>query len=132
MMLDIAMRPAASMTSVSPQPSQEMTDGVSFADELALMDATIPSPRSNTIMNHDVAKLADMAANGTAGITLPGGGPESLTMDVEAMSSMSKQSFQEPGLRVMAPHSRYRTHEVSPSIEGRPSGPESPVRCAPS
>ncbi len=102
-MLDIAMRPAASMTSVSPQPSQEMTDGVSFADELALMDATIPSPRSNTIMNHDVAKLADMAANGTACITLPGGGPESLTMDVEAMSSMSKQSFQEPGLRVMTP-----------------------------
>jgi hypothetical protein len=65
MMLDIAMRPAVSMTSVSPQSSQEMSDGMSFADELALTHGAIPTLESS---------------EATAEPTMSGGAPEPVNL----------------------------------------------------
>jgi hypothetical protein len=127
MMLDIAIRPAVSMTSVSHQLSQETSDGASFADELALISATITSTRTRAELNNEVARSAGVAANGAAGITLRGGGAESLNMNVESMNSMMKHLPQDVSHRFKAVPS-----EESPVASGvvpaqplNPTAPES-------
>lgn len=119
MMLDIAMRPAVSTTSVSHQSSQETSDAASFADELARMSATITSPPSRAELNHGVVASADVAANEAAGITLRGGGAESLNMNVEAMSSITKHLPQEPGLRLGSDRERAIGDGRSPMMTPR-------------
>lgn len=102
MMLDIAMRPAVSMTSVSPQSSQEMSDGMSFADELSLTNEAIPTLQFSEVLNPVEAQSAALAAARTAGPAMSGGGSESVHLTPESMGSMMDHPHPEPTLRLVS------------------------------
>jgi len=107
MTLDIAMRPTVSTTTASPQPSQDMSDGVSFADELALMSGAIPTERSGTALNPAMAQVADGAAD------VPGRADESRESVPTKSSQMSMTKYPDEGLLLGS-----RSEEVSASGRG--------------
>jgi len=144
MMLDIAMRPAISMTSVSPQSSQEMPDGMSFADELSLMNGAITTLRFSEALNPVEAQSAALAADRTAGPTMSGGGSESVHLTLESMGSMMEHPQQEPGLRLVPDRDRplgqgravamtpKLVHELSQSKSKSSEVPSLPTQLSPS